>query len=47
MSRSIAESYSELMHYTTADGLKGIVTSGCLWATHIKFLNDTLNRPGF
>ena len=41
MSESIAESYPELMHYTTAAGLTGIVTSGCLWATHAAFLNDS------
>lgn len=28
------------MHYTTGAGLSGIITSGCLWATHASFLND-------
>lgn len=29
-----------LFHYTTAMGLKGILDSGRLWATHYRFLND-------
>ncbi|MFH1024651.1 MAG: hypothetical protein V1809_14815 [Planctomycetota bacterium] len=29
------------MHYTNAAGLNGILTSGCLWATHASHLNDT------
>ncbi|GAB6053840.1 hypothetical protein JCM17960_26600 [Magnetospira thiophila] len=29
-----------LYHYTSAVGLTGIIQSGQLWATHIKFLND-------
>jgi hypothetical protein len=33
--------HPELMHYTTADGLKGIVTSKTLWASHTGFLNDS------
>jgi hypothetical protein len=28
------------MHYTTAGGLSGIVSSGCFWAMHAAFLND-------
>jgi hypothetical protein len=31
----------ELYHYTTWAGLKGILTSQCLWATHYRALNDT------
>jgi hypothetical protein len=27
-------------HYTTAEGLKGIIESRCLWATNVNFLND-------
>lgn len=30
-----------LFHYTSAEGLYGILQSGCLWATHFKFLNDS------
>lgn len=41
MPHSISDHYPELMHYTTAAGLTGIVTSGLLWATHINFLNDS------
>lgn len=29
-----------LYHYTTQEGLIGILESNCLWATHYKFLND-------
>jgi hypothetical protein len=31
---------SELFHYTTANGLKGIVEDGCIWATAASYLND-------
>lgn len=27
-------------HYTTAEGIRGIITSGRLWATNLQFLND-------
>lgn len=40
MPKPVTEQYSELMHYTTAAGIAGIVSSGCLWATHAAFLND-------
>ncbi len=30
-----------IYHYTTMDGLKGILESGVLWLTNIKYLNDT------
>jgi hypothetical protein len=30
-----------LYHYTSADGLLGILSTGTLWATQIRFLNDT------
>ena len=29
-----------LYHYTTMDGLKGIIASKSLWATKIQYLND-------
>ena len=29
-----------LYHYTTQEGLIGILETNCLWATHYKFLND-------
>lgn len=32
--------YKYLYHYTTWDGLIGIIKSQTLWATHYKFLND-------
>lgn len=31
----------ELHHYTTLDGLQGIIESNSLWATHFRFLNDS------
>jgi hypothetical protein len=31
----------ELYHYTGIDGLKGIINSQTLWATHYRYLNDT------
>jgi hypothetical protein len=31
----------EIFHYTSLSGLYGIVQSGEMWATHIKFLNDS------
>lgn len=40
MPKSIVEVYDELMHYTSAAGLSGILRSQCLWATHSSFLND-------
>jgi uncharacterized Fe-S radical SAM superfamily protein PflX len=30
-----------IFHYTTAEGLKGILTSQTLWATDFRYLNDT------
>lgn len=30
-----------LFHYTSSHGLYGILESGCLWATHYRFLNDS------
>jgi hypothetical protein len=35
------------MHYTTASGLYGIVTSRTLWASHVSFLNDMEEVQGF
>ncbi|GJN97016.1 hypothetical protein NJB18091_23810 [Mycobacterium marinum] len=32
---------SDLYHYTTVEGLYGILESGELWATHAGYLNDT------
>lgn len=31
-----------LFHYTTAEGLRGVLSSGCLWATDVRYLNDTV-----
>lgn len=40
MSVPVSQAYPELMHYTDFAGLRGIVASGCLWATDAAFLND-------
>ena len=37
----IHEKHDVLYHYTSEDGLKGILESQCLWATHYSHLNDT------
>lgn len=29
-----------LYHYTTQDGLLGILENACIWATHYRCLND-------
>lgn len=47
MPNPVTEQYSELMHYTTAAGITGIVSSGCLWATHAAFLNDSEEMKHF
>lgn len=33
--------YPKLFHYTSVDGLKGIIDSKSLWATKIQYLNDS------
>lgn len=37
----VGEAYAELAHYTSAAGLKGILESQTLWASHARFLNDS------
>lgn len=41
MSIPVSQAYSELMHYTTLDGLRGILSSNCIWATNTDHLNDS------
>ena len=41
MPKIVSEEYAELMHYTTVEGLTGIVSNDCLWASNYEFLNDT------
>jgi GTPase SAR1 family protein len=36
----VSEVSPRLYHYTTEQGLYGILDNQCLWATHYKFLND-------
>jgi hypothetical protein len=47
MSKKMHEEHKELMHYTNAPGLYGIVTSKTLWASHTSFMNDTEEVVGF
>jgi hypothetical protein len=47
MSNKLHEEHKELMHYTNASGLYGIVTSKTLWASHTSFMNDTEEVVGF
>jgi len=35
-----SEVYPKLYHYTTWEGLQGILETQTLWATNYKFLND-------
>jgi len=41
MSTPVSQQYPELLHYTTFAGLRGVLSSGCLWATDATFLNDS------
>jgi Protein of unknown function (DUF2971) len=47
MSKKLHEEHKEVMHYTSAFGLQGIVTSKTLWASHASFLNDAEEVEGF
>jgi hypothetical protein len=41
MNKPLSKQYKELFHYTTAEGLEGIIRSQTLRATHYRYLNDT------
>jgi len=41
MPRLVTEEHANLIHYTSASGLAGILSSQSLWATHSSFLNDS------
>lgn len=41
MAKTVVEEHKELIHYTSAAGLAGILSSQALWATHSSFLNDS------
>lgn len=47
MPKPVTEQYPELMHYTTAAGLTGIVSNSTVWATHAAFLNDAEEMKHF
>ena len=40
MEPKVSEEYSKLYHYTTLEGLLGILQTNTLWATQYQFLND-------
>lgn len=44
MAKTVIEEYAELYHYTTAEGLHGIIAKQYLRATNIAFLNDSEER---
>ena len=41
MPTPVSHDYSELLHYTTMNGLRGIIESGCMWASNAAWLNDS------
>lgn len=43
----IAKKHPYLYHYTTLEGLKGILETQTLWATHFEFLNDSSELSTF
>ena len=47
MPGSISSLYPEWFHYTNIDGLRGILTSQTLRATHFEYLNDELEIRAF
>ena len=47
MSKKFHAHDEEVLHYTTAAGLRGIVSSKTLWASHSRFLNDTEKGVSF
>lgn len=44
---ALVDDHSELYHYTGIAGLKGILESQTLWATHAGYLNDASELQGF
>lgn len=47
MTKKLHEEHEEVVHYTSASGLHGIVTSNTLWASHTSFINDNEEVVGF
>jgi hypothetical protein len=43
----VSQAHNELWHYTTTDGLVGIIETKQLWATRCDYLNDTEEFVGF
>jgi hypothetical protein len=44
---TVPEAHSSLYHYTTGEGLEGILSSNQLWATNIAYLNDQEEHVGY
>lgn len=47
MTKKLQSDNQEVVHYTGASGLQGILTSKTIWTTHTSFLNDTEEVVGF
>lgn len=47
MASDISAAHPTIWHYTTAEGLHGILTSQQLWATNFSYLNDDEELKGF
>ena len=49
LARLITDKHPDIIyHYTDANGLIGLIDSGCIWATHVSRLNDASeNLHGF
>ncbi len=45
--KSISDVYKSLHHYTTEQGLRGILENRSIWSTHYRFLNDRQEFQGF
>jgi hypothetical protein len=47
MNGPVATAHPQVLHYTTAIGLQGIIENQQLWATNISHLNDSEEQVGF
>jgi hypothetical protein len=47
MTKKLQSDHQEVVHYTGASGLHGILANKKIWATHTSFLNDTEEVVGF
>jgi hypothetical protein len=47
MTKKLQSDNQEVVHYTGASGLQGVLTSKTIWASHTSFVNDTEEVVGF